>query len=1331
MSIAASSLNFCLRFSDVCVRILISLVLVISALSMQPSQPTSAVSRPLNAESLAGASAAPKMVQIALGGSHSCALTPEGGVVCWGANWTGQLGNGTNTDSAAPVPVSGLRSGVMGISLGGFRTCALTGHGTVYCWGNYAAGLSGSALTPVKIEGLGDEVIQVAVGENHTCALTLSGRVLCWGFNLYGELGNGTTADSAVPVVAVASGAAHIAVNEYSSCAVMADGGVKCWGFGGFGQLGNGVTNSEYYSTVPVSVLRTGGSPLSGATQVGMGITFACALAGDQVQCWGKNRFGQLGIGSFDLSTHAYAGAVLNQAGGAALSGVDQLAVGDEHACAHLTSGNMQCWGHNHFGQLGNGAALAPDDDPVTKVTLPVTVLDSTGAAPLSGVAYLTAGGNHSCVFTSWENSSPFACWGINSYGQLGAGTTSDGSSLPLAVSDISSFGQGPAFGQVVTGGAHTCTLTGGEGVKCWGDNTYGQLGIGSTVDSLEPTPVAGKISGVKGIALGLEHSCAILPWGRLVCWGRNQAGQLGSGGKHNGLIPAPVAMGDVTVVDVAAGSDHTCALTLSGSVYCWGANDQGQLGNGGTTEQLTPVQVIDSGASRIALGAKTSCALMTDGGVKCWGLGSVGQLGDGGSGAGYYQKAPVDVLLSAGHPLAGAIQIALGTDFACALVGRGVECWGQNQAGQLGRGQVSPFQAYAAPVLVEAGGMALGGVNQISAGGAHACAHQYTNRLKCWGKDYDGQLGDGGSGSGVISSLPQAVLDHYEAHATTPPYLEGALQVSAGGNHTCAYFGRGSVNPYRCWGSNIDGQLGDGSIVKSVYPNMIKDMLAFSPPPVKKIVSGEFYSCGLTPAGAVKCWGINLEGQLGNGSNTDTSQPVQVTGLESGVISLAAGESHVCAITAEGGVKCWGKNQFGQLGNGSNADQNTPVDVVGLSSGVAEISAGYVHTCALMTGGTVKCWGKGLEGELGNGDVQDSNIPVDVSNLDEVIDIETGNAISCALTSAGGVKCWGAIFTHSSTVPEDIAGLASGITGLAVGSSHACALSAQGGVKCLGQNIAGEVGDGTTTPRPTPVDVVGLTSGVSSISAGHLSTCAITVSGVQCWGYNVFGQLGDGSKINRTTPVSVPALSGGINGGVTSIVAGAGHVCAILTSLAPLRCWGDNSYGQFGDGTQTSSFVPVSSKWLTVDGLVEDQKPAIIRLPEANAVVVIPAQAVSEPQVVTVTQLEDPPLADDSHRVVPGTAFDLDEKGEVHAWIYFDLPPMNPAPAWQFSAAGSEAERNLYFYQDGNWQPVLPCTGCYLDTVNHRLVANLDQPGIYAVLESTVHEIFLPLLSR
>ena len=222
---------------------------------------------------------------------------------------------------------------------------------------------------------------------------------------------------------------------------------------------------------------------------------------------------------------------------------------------------------------------------------------------------------------------------------------------MPTPVSDISSFSSALGGTTIAAGGEHTCSITAGGGVSCWGNNTYGQLGNGATSDSLDPVNVAGLGSDVKSLALGQDHTCAVLSSGQLECWGRNQHGQLGNGTTDDSLVPTYVALSDVSVIQVAMGDDHTCALTEDGRVLCWGANAYGQLGDGTTNENPSPVTAIASGVSGIALGGSTSCAVLTAGGVKCWGLGNFGQLGDGNAGTGYYRATPTDTLVASGQP--------------------------------------------------------------------------------------------------------------------------------------------------------------------------------------------------------------------------------------------------------------------------------------------------------------------------------------------------------------------------------------------------------------------------------------------------------------------------------------------------------------------------------------------------------------------------------------------------------------------------------------------------------------------------------------------------------
>jgi alpha-tubulin suppressor-like RCC1 family protein len=256
----------------------------------------------------------------------------------------------------------------------------------------------------------------------------------------------------------------------------------------------------------------------------------------------------------------------------------------------------------------------------------------------------------------------------------------------------------------------------------------------------------------------------------------------------------------------------------------------------------------------------------------------------------------------------------------------------------------------------------------------------------------------------------------------------------------------------------------------------------------------------------------------------------------------------HSCAVTSGGGAKCWGHNGNGRLGDGTLIDRLSPTDVLGLTEGVAEISAVGLHTCALTTEGGVKCWGANALGALGDGTTLDRIAAIDVSGLAHgVAEIGAGGATTCARTRGRGVKCWGwngngqlgdgTLLSRSE--PVDALGLTSIAAGLGTGNTHGCAVTVGGGAKCWGKNSSGELGDGTLTERHTAVDVVGLTSGISRIVSGEAHSCALTTGGgVKCWGHNSQGKLGDGTTAMRLTAVNVLGLAAG----VTQITAGAHH---------------------------------------------------------------------------------------------------------------------------------------------------------------------------------------------
>ena len=348
---------------------------------------------------------------------------------------------------------------------------------------------------------------------------------------------------------------------------------------------------------------------------------------------------------------------------------------------------------------------------------------------------------------------------------------------------------------------------------------------------------------------------------------------------------------------------------------------------------------------------------------------------------------------------------------------------------------------------------------------------------------------------------------------------------------------------------------------------------------PGPQVAAGDDHTCALVAGGAVKCWGGNGAGQLGNGTFGPAEPvPVPVSGITDAT-AVSATYQYSCARLAGGTVKCWGSNAFGELGNGTvTSAEPIPVLVSGITDATA-VSAGDGHTCARLTGGTVKCWGRNAFGELGNGTTTNSSTPVAVTGIANAIAVSAGNAHTCAWPASGAVNCWGAgangELGDGTNTDSSIRTTVSGITdatAVDAGAEHTCARRTGGTLKCWGLNNAGQLGNGTTTNSSTPVAVTGIFLGATAVSAGAEHTCARLAGGtLKCWGNNGHGQLGNGTTTNSSTPVAVTGITS-----ATAVSAGTGHTCAAVLARVAVACWGHNDAGQLGDGTTSDSSTPV-----------------------------------------------------------------------------------------------------------------------------------------------------------
>jgi alpha-tubulin suppressor-like RCC1 family protein len=667
---------------------------------------------------VAGALADARVTRVAVGGTSVCAIA-DGLAYCWGWGSDGRLGDGSTANRFLPVAVAGPLTGrvVTDISVGAAHACAVS-DGEAYCWGESDYGRLGDGgstdrTVPQAVDTTGAlaglEVTRVATGSAHSCAVA-DARAFCWGWNASGQLGDGGSTTSATPVEVsptgpLADGAAvtEIAVGWQHSCA-LADGLPACWGANMGGVLGDGTTTNR---ATPVAVDDSGfDGPV---TALATGDYNGCAVASGIAACWGSGAYGRLGTGSTASSTTpvpvdvsgALAKAVCDPgwrvlddpprcgaplAGGEQTGFVDDLTrpglprpatavdVGPEHSCA-IAGGIPVCWGSGAYGRLGNGSTA---DSAV-----PVEV-DRSGVLAGTVATDIAVGASTACVVAD----AAAACWGSNAVGMLGGGTTAPQSVVPVAVAGGALAGA--QVTRVAVGNTYACAVTTDGRVACWGDNSEGNLGDGTTTNRPAPVVATGALTGktVTEIALGSWTTCALAE-GHVYCWGYFD----GAIRTQPTLVPGVSGVSEIAVSGRAA-----CAVS-AGDVWCWGMHDYG-LWRSTVYESDLPLLVPKTGAlagatfTSISIGTLAVCAV-ADGKLACWGAlaggaGAVDWIDDGALAAG---GAPEQV--SAGHR------------HVCAVDDSTLLCWyGASTFPLLGRSDVMESSA---PVAVDASGALAG----------------------------------------------------------------------------------------------------------------------------------------------------------------------------------------------------------------------------------------------------------------------------------------------------------------------------------------------------------------------------------------------------------------------------------------------------------------------------------------------------------------------------------------------------------------------------------------------------------------------------------------------
>ena len=704
---------------------------------------------------------------------------------------------------------------------------------------------------------------------------------------------------------------------------------------------------------------------------------------------------------------------------------------------------------------------------------------------------------------------------------------------------------------QIDGGVYHTSAIKSDGTLWSWGRNESGQLGDNSTIDSAVPVPEVRRSTDWSSVDAGERHTSAIKSDGTLWSWGWNGYGQLGDGSKNDSLVPVQEDSNSTDWSSVGAGYYHTSAIKSDGTLWSWGWNFAGQLGDNSTNDSTVPVQEYSNSTdwSSVTVGHYYTSAIKNDGTLWSWGRNDDGQLGDNSTNDStvpvqeYSNSTDWSSVIGGGYTHTSAIKND-GTLWS----------WGENRFGQLGDNSTTNSLV---PVQEDSNSTDW---SSVSRGGYHSTsAIKNDGTLWSWGRNEDGQLGDNSTTDSLVPVQEDSNSTDWSS-------------VAAGAVHAAAIKNDGTL---WSWGWNEYGQLGDGTVIDDLIPSpvIMRDSLWIN------VLAGGAYTSAIKSDGTLWSWGSNREGQLGDGSRNDSPVPVQEYSNSTDWSSVSLGHYHTSAIKSDGTLWSWGNDTYGQLGDNSTIDSLVPVREYSNSTDWSSVDAGFYYTSAIKSDGTLWSWGRNESGQLGDGSTIDSAVPVpEVRRSTDWSSVAAGQRHTAAIKSDGTLWSWGSNgygqlgdgSNNDSLVPVQEDSNSTEWSSVGAGYYHTSAIKSDGTLWSWGWNGYGQLGSNSIGGL-VPIQEYSNSTDWSSVGVGYFHTAAIKSDGtLWSWGKNDYGQLGDNSTTNKDVPVQEDSKSTDWN----SVSDGGEVHTAATKNDGTLWSWGWNGYGQLG----TVRAIPIQS---------------------------------------------------------------------------------------------------------------------------------------------------------